>query len=324
MNRLTELKDIEHRVRACMAYHDWMERNRGIACLTCDSTEELQVHHIVELYHILLGLWKLYGGDSDLIVLHAQAAHVDDLCEAITLCKKCHDKLHPRRRIIISSKDIRIENWCVMPRHLPGPFLHHSTKAHESGLTLISAQVLSGLGWFILNGYLDARIIEFKRSAMARLLGKQPGSSFNKSLARAFAGLEDLGVLLAWHINGPEVEVHITKEYLEQVYTLPWFMGMSDVQTNKMPSFALRWFLNLQSGKYNYKIGKDKLVANLNLKTSTPAFVNRCITNACDDTEWASSSYDGEFFLFKMRRRGATPIWSLRSLVRDAIQEGNL
>jgi hypothetical protein len=322
MGRHAEIKDIEHRIRSSMIYHAWVEQNLGPGCIRCDSTDNLQVHHIVELYHILLGLWKLYG-DTEMVVAHAQAMHVDDKCEAVTLCDKCHEKVHPGRHILASEKDIRIENWCVLPRTLPGPLIHHAAKAHEHGLSLVGAQLLAALGWYILNGHLDSRIIEFKRSAVASLLGKNPGTSFNRSLERGLNDLQSLDVLLAWHISKPLVEVHLSKDYLRKLDELPWFMAMTDVHTSKMPVFALRWFLNLQSGRRNYKIGKNKLVGHLGLKTSTPAFVQRCVLKACEQTGWANAQFDGKLFRFSLKRRGAVPIWSLRSLVRDAIREGS-
>jgi hypothetical protein len=321
-NRHAEIKDIESRIRSSMTYHSWVEQNLGPACLCCDSTDELQVHHIVELYHVLLGLWKLYG-DADSVVCHAIAMHASGLCEAVTLCAKCHQKTHPGRRLGDSAKTVRVEDWTTMPRTLPGPFLHHSNSADGHGLTLVSAQLLAGIGWHILAGKLESRMVEFQRSQMARLLGKNPGSSFNRSVELSLRSLQRLGVLVGHHVSGPNVEVHLSADYLQKLYDLPWFMGVGDIQTGKMPVFALRWFLGLQSGRSSYKIGKDKLVRHLGLKTSWPSFVERCVRRACGDIPWASADYDGKHFSFRIQRRGAVPIWTLRSTVRDAIREGS-
>ena len=134
--------------------------------------------------------------------------------------------------------------------------------------------------------------------------------------------LIELDVVLAWHIQGPSVELHLTKPYLDGLAANPWFMAMTDVHTNKMPVFALRWFLGLQSGRKTYKIGLKLLAKHLCLNTTTPAFVKRCVEKACEHTGWADVSYDGEFFVFKLTRRGAVPIWSLRSIVQDSLSEG--
>lgn len=324
MSRHSEIKDIEHRVRSSMIYHLWQEQNLGLACLNCDSTDELQVHHVVELYHILIGLWKLYG-DADAAVAHALAMHADDKCESATLCKTCHEKMHPGKRIAHEAKEIRIENWTTLPRILPGKLLNHSKRANEEGMTLIGAQLLSGIGWHILNGKMESKMVEFKASQICKLIGKKSaGTSFNKSFERAMNDLKDLNVINAYHRTGPDIEIHISKEYLKQLSDLPWFMSIEDVKTGKMPVFALKWFLGLQSGRRNYKIGRDKLIAHMCIKTSNPAFVVRCVKNACEEIKWATCDYDGkQFFTFRIKQRGAVPIWTLRSTLRDSIQEGS-
>jgi hypothetical protein len=322
MSRHSEIKDIEHRIRSSMTYHLWQEQNLGLACLNCDSTENLQVHHIVELYHIILGLWKLYG-EPESVVAHALAMHADNLCESATLCKSCHEKIHPGKRIAESVKEIRTDDWTALPRKLPAPFIHHSKNASDFGMTLISAQLLAGIGWHIINGRMESRMIEFKLSQMAHLLGKKPSTSFNKSIHRAMTSLQNLNVIIAHHRTGPDVEIHLAQEYLQNLSDLPWFMSVPDVQTSKMPVFALRWFLGLQSGRRNYKIGKDKLVSHMSLKTASPAFVERCVRKACDDISWATCDYDGTYFSFRIKQRGAVPIWTLRSIVRDSINDGS-
>jgi hypothetical protein len=305
-----------------MTYHLWLENNLGVACLNCDSTEELQVHHIVELYHILLGLWKLYG-DADSVVAHALAMHTDDKCESATLCKTCHDKIHPGKNISSCVKEVRTENWTTLPRNLPSSFIHHPKNASDNGMTLIGAQLLAGIGWYIINGQMESRIIEFKNSQMAKLLNKRAGTSFNKSIDRAMNDLQALDVIVAHHRSGADVELHLSQEYLKNLSDLPWFMSIPDVHTSKMPVFALRWFLGLQSGRRNYKIGKDKLASHMGLKTKKQAFFEKCIRNACKDISWARCDYDGTYFSFRIRQRGAVPIWTLRSVVRDSIREGS-
>jgi hypothetical protein len=322
MSRHSEIKDIEHRVRSSMTYHLWKDQNLSLACINCDSTEELQVHHVVELYHIILGLWKLYG-DADDAVAHALAMHADDKCESVTLCKKCHEKLHPGKRISKSKKKIRIENWTTLPRVLPNKLVNH--RSNEDGITLIGIQLLAGIGWHILNGKMDSKIVEFKASQICKLIGKNSaGTSFNKSFIRAMTDLKKSKVINAYHRSGPDIEIHMSQEYLKQLSDLPWFMSIDDVKTNKMPVFALKWFLGLQSGRRNYKIGKDKLIAHMSIKTSTPSFVLKSVKNACDEIPWATCDYDGkQFFTFRLKQRGAVPIWTLRSTLRESIQEGS-
>ena len=312
------MRDAERRIRASMAYHDWAARNLGPACLNCDSTEELQVHHVVDLYHVLLGLWRLYG-DVEAVVLHAIAMHVDDLCEAVTLCKACHEKAHPGKRLSKVDKEVRVEDWAAMPRHLPGPFSH----VGGPGLTLMGAQVLAAVGWHVLGGRMDSRMVEFRHLQLRRLLGKKKGSSFHRSLDRALDDLEGLGVLAGHHTGGPEVELHVSPAYLERLSELPWFMSMRDVRASQLTVFALRWFLGLQSGRRSYKIGPAKLAAHLGLRTTAPAKVERSVRKACEDVPWATADFDGKHFSFRLKRRGAVPIWTLRTTLRDAVREGS-
>lgn len=317
--RYSELKIIEQRVRSSMTYHFWIRKNLGPACLNCDSTDNLQVHHIVELYHILLGLWKLYG-DTDSVVAHAIAMHADDKCESVTLCKTCHEKNHPGRTFAKSLKSTRIEDWIPMPRKLPAPFTHNY---NPLGLTLFSAQTLAGINWYILNGYMESRIVEFKRSQLASLLQKEGKSSFNKSLARALDNLQKLNIIVGHHTSGPQVEIHLCPEYLENLVSSPWFMSVTDIHTGKLTVFALKWFLCLQSGKGSYKIGLKKLPAHLGLTTTTPSFILKSVKKACKEIPWAHCDYDGKFISFRLKRRGAVPIWSLREILIESIREGS-
>ncbi len=318
MGRYSEVKELEHRVRSSLAYHRWVERNRSHACLSCDCTDGLEVHHVVDLYHVLLGLWKLYG-DRDAVFTHANAMHDDDRCEAVTLCGKCHDKLHPGMSVVKSNEPVQREDWTVMPRNLPAPLLHGS-KSTGPGLSLIGVQTLAGIGWHILAGRLESRMVEFNRRDMARLLGKTPGTSFNHSLDNALAALKACNVLLAY-AGDTEVEVHLAKPYLESLAS-PWFLPMTDVRTSRMVTFALRWAMSHQSGRRTFKIGRDKLVARLGLETATPGFLSGCIKQSCEETGWLSCSYDGRLFTFRLRRRGSVPIFSLRSLLADTISQG--
>ena len=320
MNSHEQIKEIEHHIRSSLTYHEWQRKNLTQSCIVCESTENIQVHHIIELYHIILGLWKLYGNKDD-VICHALALHADDKCENVTLCKNCHKKTHPGRRIA-KNEDVRIEDWTVLPRTLPGPFLHNSKVADERGLTVVSAQILAGFGWLILGGQIQDGIIEFRRSSMAQIINKRAGKSFNNSIERALDGLRELDVILGWNISKADVEVHLSKTYLDTLTKSPWFMSMQDVKTSNMTVFALRWLLCTQSGKHTYRIGLKKLAENIGLKTTTPVFVEQCIRKAISETKWASVDFDGNCFAFRIRWRGPVPIWSLRSIVVDAVSRG--
>ena len=320
MGKHSTIKQIEQKIRSSLVYHTWQSQNLASACLSCDSTENLQVHHVVEMYHIVLGLWKLYGDELP-VISHALSMHEDNRCENVTLCAECHSKIHPAR-IITPSDNIRVEDWTVIPRKFPGPFFHNSRKRSEPGLTLLSSQLLSGLGWYILGGNMDSGMLEFKRSSMANLIGKANGTSFNDALDRSLYALQKLDVIIGWNITGPNVEVHLSPTYIDSLKAMPWFMSIDDIKTGKMAVFSLRWFLGLQSSRKNYRIGQKKLAGHLGLHTSTPQFMGEFVDRAMQDIPWATHSLNGSVYTFTIRRRGSTPIWTLRSLVMDAINEG--
>lgn len=315
-----ERRKIEHRVRSSMEYHTWVEANLGPACVNCDATEHLKVHHVVSLYHVLLGLWRLYG-DVETVVRHAIAMHADNICEGVTLCDRCHDLVHPGKRVKEAEADVRIENWTVLPRHLPGPFLHHPSMADKHGMTLLATQTLAAIGWYVLNGRLKSRILEFNSRSLALLLGKTPGTSWSHGLSRALDTMEQLQMIVGWHMAVSEVEVHISKDYLEALWS-PWFVGMRDIRTSKMPVLALRWVLGLQSNRRVFRIGPKKLATWMGLTTQKPSFVVPCVERSCREIPWATCEYDGKNIVFRITRRGAVPIWTLRSTLTDAIREG--
>lgn len=322
MKRHSIIKKIERKIRSSMLYHEWVKRNISHCCANCDSSEELQMHHIVELYHIVFGLWKLYS-NPDSVFAHCIARHADDGYDAITLCKTCHDKIHAGRRFSNQQKEVRVSDWAAMPRILPGTLLHHSTTASDKGLSLVSVQLLAGIGWHILQGHMESRIIELQRPSLAKLLGKTSTTSFMKSIVRAVNSLKSLDVICGHHVCNSSIEVHLCQSYLEGMASSPWFISINDVRTSRMPVFALRWFLGHQSKRRNYKIGKDNLVANLGLKTSYPYFVDKCVRSAAEETSWIEyCGYDGNFMSFKLNRRGAVPIFSLRDILIDSINDG--
>lgn len=320
MSKYTDIKTAEKTVRSSQEYHRWAERNLGPACLHCDKEENLQVHHIISLYHILLGLWKLYG-DINTVISHAIDMHSDDNCESVTLCKECHSKIHPGKKTKEMKTEIRIEEWIVYPRHLPGQLLHNPKTANEKGMSLVGFQILAGIGWYILNGHLDSNMITFKRVAMAHLIGKDPSTSFYRSLHRAINDLEEIGVIKGFIRNGPEVEIHLSEKYLNSLSN-PWFMSVNDIKSNKMSVLSLKWFLSLQSRKKVYSISKENLSDNIGMKCSTPAFMDKCIGKSIQEIPWASYRFNGKAFIFHLKPRGAVPIWTLRSILSDSIREG--
>lgn len=313
--------DMEKQVRASLEYADWVKRNKGVACLRCDATVNLECHHIPELYQTILGLYK-YHGDRDAVIVDAKDMHVKDKFETATLCQSCHAKKHPGRVAILRAKvNTQPTIWTCMPRHLDIPFTH-STRIRPKGvLGLISFQTLLGMNWYIMNGHLDSRIVEFNRRQFAKLLGKNPSTSFNRSLEEALHTLKEVNVLSGHHRTGNKVEAIFEPEYLKKMGENPWFMPLEDIKTDSMCVLTIRWFLSFQSNRKTYQCGLEKLKGHLGIHVINKAMAIKALRRACEAIDWANVSVGEEdVCTFALKRRGATPIFQLRDVLRDALE----
>jgi hypothetical protein len=320
MGTTTIFKAIERRIRLSKSYHDWVTRNKAPACLCCGETSRLQCHHVIDLYHIIFGLWKLYG-DAEKVYAHAIAMHDDDRCDSATLCDKCHAKRHPGRSSPPTSQ-IRIEPWTALPRNFKVHFCQSNASKPAGHLGLIGFQTLLGIGWYILNGHLDARMLKFNRRRFAELIEKTPSSSFNRSLDAALVDLKVAGVLLGTHRSYNDVELHLSEEYLDMMNENPWFMSLDDAKTSKPCVLALKWFLGMQSKKTIYRISLEKLMVHIGIQTVAPQMAVKAIRRACKGISWVGVSVDKGMCTFALKRRGSMPVLSLRQVLNDAISNG--
>lgn len=318
MNLAGELKQIEHRVRAAKIYQDWVRRNRAAWCFQCNSDDELECHHIVTLYHILLGLWNLYGDVTE-VFSHALSMHQDDRVECVTLCSDCHEKKHPGRISVTSTAGIRIQEWAAVPRVFWFN-LSYSTKNRDKGtLGLIGLQTLFGLGWHILTGKMESRIMEIDRRQFAQLLGKDPGSSFNLSLDKALHTLERLDVLAGKHLTKNRLELHISPAYIERLAGNPWFFPLEEVRTDNLLTLMLRWSLSHQNRRKFYRISLEKLQEGFGLKTDRPSMVVKSLQKACKTIPWTEMNFDGGICHFELKWRPAIPVFTLRNILNDCL-----
>jgi hypothetical protein len=327
MSSFQKFKQIERRIRTSMVYNDWVTRNKATKCVTCDKTERLHCHHVASLYAFIKGAWDLYGNEEQ-TVIHVLNLHKDDMIDSITLCNDCHEKLHPAGHLVEHiNASINITNWTCFPRNIKYKLLHWKLeKEHIGSLGLVSFQILLGLGWHILNGRPEARMININRRHFAKLLGKAPGTSFNKSFDKAMYELYP-DVVYAHHIVGNNVEIHLSQNYLDALLQNPWFIPVDDIKANKMSVLALKWFLNFQSNRQCYIISLKKLINHLNIRTNCIKRVINTITKACKEILWANVDIkDSEIGIltctFKLTKRGATPINSLRQILADSINYG--
>jgi hypothetical protein len=320
MGNYTLLKDMERRIRLSKSYDNWVRRNKAANCIACNATEHLECHHVVDLYSILNGLWKFYG-NAEQVYAHAIAMHDNDRCESATLCNACHGKHHVLR-VLRPSKTIRTNIWTAYPRNLDIQIAQSNLNKIKGSLGLVSFQTLLGIGWYILNGHFESKMITFNRRRFAELIGKKPSTSFNKSFHQALIDLKFIGVLAESHISGNNVELHLADEYLNMLAENPWFMSLEDVQTSKPCVLALKWFLGVQSNRTLYSISLDKLMGHIGIRTSAPQMAVQALRMACKHIGWARVRVDKGLCSFVLKKRGSTPIFSLRPCLQDAIEKG--
>lgn len=317
MGKFGNIKELERRIRSSKVYSDWIRRNKGIACLSCSSGDNLQCHHVVTLYTCLMGLCNFYGDDEEAYT-HALSMHENDRIECVTLCEKCHDKKHPGRRIAHYKDTVKIEEWTAAPRVMNIPF-NHEREMKPNTLNLIAFQTLLGIGWHIMNGHLSSRMMEFNRRRFADMIGKEPGTSFNRALDSALGQLNDLEIVAGHHCSGNLVEVHLTQKYISELKRNPWFFPLREVVTSRMSVLALKWVLSFINRRRWHKIGPDKLRTQLGITTSQPSRLFQVIEESCNEIGWATCEMDGEFYKLGIHFRGSTPINVLRQTLDESI-----
>jgi hypothetical protein len=311
------LKSLDRRIRSSLAYTNWVSRNKGPQCLRCGTTEHLECHHIIDLYHVILGMWKFYG-DPEEVFKHINVYHENDMLEGVTLCHACHQLKHQGRVIAESSFRVNTETWCVIPRRLkiiPNP---SSREYHKGSLGLVAYQTLFGIGWNLLNDQIDARMLTINRRRFAELLGKEPGTSFNRSLQAALTQLQAIGIVCAHCQTGNDLELHLSSEYLEMMNENPWFVPLRDIQTNSMFVLCLRLWLGMQSKRHNYSIGLDKLKVHMGMTIQRRDAAIKAIRSAMEHVDW-STMEETEPLQFKLNSRPPTPIRSLRAILTDVL-----
>ena len=328
MSKYGNVRTIEQKIRSSMSYSRWVSRNKAPSCLACGGINDLECHHVVDLYQIVLGWWKYYA-DEEATFQQVIAMHDNDHCENVTLCSECHAKKHPlRTQRTFKGSTMRTDNWAAFPRCLKVPLSQSTRDKTTSSLGLIGFQVLLSIGWYVLKGYMESRIIEINRRSLAKLLGKKcPGTSFNKSLDETLEILSRLAILNGYHLHGNKLELHLSSDYLNQLGGNPWFISLNDLSTSSMCALTLRWHLCTQSNRKIYKIGLDKLKVHLGMTIKDNWMAAKAIKNACNEIKWVKvemgkDMMGNDMCTFKITKRGATPINDLRSTLQDSIKHG--
>ena len=316
---VTILKSLDRRIRASTEYADWVRLHKSSCCLNCNSAYELEVHHLVDLYHIILGLWKFYG-DEEEVFKHAVSWHAEDkVGDGVTLCKTCHTTRHPGRILSATHAQVNTSIWSVIPR-MHGLSFNHSTVERTGSVGLIGLQSFIGIGWYVLNGHVESRILTIHRRRFAELVGKKAGTSFDRSLETALEQLQAASMLYAWHRQGNDIELHLSSEYLDMLASNPWFVPMSDLATGSMCALTLRLFLGMQSRRHHYAIGLDKLKMHLGMSIQHKTKAIEAIQRAMKQVGWAKMEVNSSL-RFTINSRPPTPIRSLRAILSDSLEQ---
>jgi hypothetical protein len=313
------LKTLDRRIRSSKAYTDWVYRNKGPMCLKCSSKENLECHHIILLYHIILGAWNFYGEPEE-VFKQIVNGHEDNKYEGITLCSTCHKLLHPGRIFADSASQINTDTWCALPRNLKLEFNHSKKVKNPKYMSLLGYQTILGIGWNMMNGQVKDRILTINRRRFAELIGKTPGTSFNNGFENALHQVQANGVLTAFDISENQVELHLSHDYLNMLEKNPWFVPLSDIYANSLCVLTLRIFLGMQSCRKTYGIGLEKLKIHLGLAIKQKSRALESIQNAVNQIEWAKLEVkESLWFAFSSRR--PSPIRSLRMILTDCIEQ---
>lgn len=312
-------KALDKRIRASLPYSEWVKRHRSIACVGCGTTENLEVHHIPELYHVVLGYWRNYG-DVEEVFRNVLAYHGNDLGDSITLCTDCHKKRHPGRSLIFTENKINSETWSVIPRLLKVDPNHSTMTPRKDAIGLIAYQTIFGIGWHLMNGHVEARMLSLHRRRFAQLLDKTPGSSFNRSFDVALHQLQAINVLDAHHRRENDVELHISKRYFDMLAENPWFVPLNDVKTDSMCVLCLRLWLGMQTKRHLYCISLDKLQGHIGMTIQHRSRAILALQKALKHIPWAKMA-NKESLQFTLGSRQPTPIRTLRTILDDCLQQ---
>lgn len=304
-----------------MAYSEWAKRHRGLACVKCQTTENLEVHHMIELYHVILGLWRFFG-DIEEVFNHAVAYHENDMLEGYSLCVECHKKRHPGRILAPAYKQINTDTWSAIPRMLK-PVPNHSSKMQRPGtIGLIAYQTILGIGWNLMNGHIENRMLTIHRRRFANLLGKKDaGTSFYSCLDEALDQIQNINIINGHHRHGHEIEIHLSGEYLDLMKENPWFVPMNEIKTDSMCVLCLRLWLGMQYGKANYFIGLDKLKSHLGITAKERYYALSAIKKAMKQIQWAKMKVEDPSLHFTFYGRPPTPIRALRTILDDCLEQ---
>ncbi len=314
------------RIRASLAYSRWVQRNKQDKCYCCASEDNLECHHVVQLYHSLLGAYKIFGDWGEAGQYVVQMHDEDNVGPAITLCQECHRRAHPWLGSLLFKQKVSTNKeaakfWTFFHRNYNFKFAQSTSRRKEGEIGLLTLQILLGLNWYILNGYMDSRILKINPRNFAKILGKDYGTSFLRSFYRGLSELQKMDMLAGYTTNNSKLcEIYVSEDYLKQSMENPWFMPLDDIQTHKMSVLSLRMVLRCHNGKKSVVFALQRIQTLLNIQSTQS--VLKMLPVASKAVPVASFRVTKEFVMFKLKKnKSKVPIHSLRHFLSDALTQ---
>lgn len=288
----------------------------------------MQVHHVTLLFYICRGALQTFGGNFPKALVHVISLHTNDTIDNITLCEDCHEKLHKKHKRQFSSPDkVSTDLWCLVPRNLPVKPLPRPRKPHDKdAIGFVAFQTLIVIGWFLMNNRVESRILETNSRDLAHLLGKKPGTSFDKSIVRALQELEEIGIINGFtsrkQTNGERnrLELHLSNDYLNTIAASPWFFRLKDISSGTGLDLSLKWLLCFDGGKTSVSYSPKALANLLHLTHRRPSETIQAVLAASKGIPWVKAvTGTKKRITFTLKKRGAVPIHSLRTIMMDCL-----
>jgi len=310
---------IEKRIRSSQPYFEWVKRNKGHSCFMCSSKENLELHHDPPLSSYIVSKMKLFS-NTDEIINEIITLHSNDDCDSVTMCSECHDKNHKVRIQNDTTNNTVVDLWCVGPSPFNMTLCPARSDSPPGSIGFIAFQSLLGLGYHILNGDVDDRILEISSyRRFAELIGKKPTSSFANLLDNALTDLKVAGAVNGHARSGSAFEIHIDRKYMLYLRDHYWFFPLSKLPSKSMLSLSIKWILNKQN-KPTYALSFDNLCKHTGLSTKNPSMARKYIKAAMKHIPNTSIRFDNGMCRFRKDMRGPKPVHSLRAILVEAIE----
>ena len=309
---------IENNVRKSKDYGDWVDRNKSNSCFHCGSTESLELHHPTTLYTEVRGIFSIFKDENKTFDYVVQR-HKDNHVACFTLCGECHKNIHNDKKehhYNLSEKINDSRKFSVIPRNISWKFQQGRKNSNSKDVGYSCFKAILGIGYFMMSQKLHIdHSIRFKSTELANITHQNSGTSFDSNLVKSLKTMKENKIINGFEKDGKIFRVLMNSEYIKQVQENPWFLDLKDTDCSKMSILSMKWFLSTK--RNGFRIGLSALSEKLNLKSDSCSKNLKTIKSAMDDIKGVSYEVVGDMLEFKMRNKTKTPIYQLRSIVRD-------